>query len=261
MRHRVLFGVFLLLGGMLAAGAVQAQTSPPQNAAPAASLTLASLAGRYEGSAVTPEGAQTFVADLKVENDVITGVITTQHSVVTITRGSVAGDKFTLTIDMDGAPGSMSGAVKDGRFEGQWTVGEDSGTFTMKKVAASAGSPGAAGPAAATAQKPGGAAAPAGADPLTGDWDAVMDVGGNQFPFVLSIKLDGQKATGQMSSERGAVPFEGTWTDGTLRLSFVGGPNGIVISMTATFVEGKLAGTFSIGDGQMTGGWAAAKRK
>ena len=160
---------------------------------------------------------------------------------MTITGGSVAGDKFTLAVDMDGAPGSMSGAVKDGRFEGQWTIGEDSGTFTMKKVAARPDPPRAAGPAAATAQKPGGAAAPApaGADPLTGDWDAVMDVGGNQFPFVLSIKLDGQKATGQMSSERGAVPFDGTWTDGTLRLSFVGGPNGIVISMTGDVRRGE----------------------
>jgi hypothetical protein len=35
----------------------------------------------------------------------------------------------------------------------------------------------------------------------------------------------------------------------------------MMISMTGTFVEGKLAGTFSIADGQMTGGWAAARRK
>lgn len=264
MRRRVLLGFWQVSVGVLLAAGAQAQTKPASApAAVPAPLTAATFAGRYEGSAVTPNGVETFVAEFKLEKGVITGTITTATTVVNVTGGSVAGDKFSLTIEIGGEPGTIAGAVKDGKYEGQWASGAESGAFTMKKVADASAAPAVAPAAPApAAPKPAVPASPsvAGADPLTGDWDAVIDAGGNQMPFVLSLKLDGQKVTGQLSSDMGTIPFEGTWVNGTLNFAF-SGPNGMPIAMAATVVEGKLAGTFSIADGQMTGGWAAAKRK
>jgi hypothetical protein len=241
----MLLAVAVLVTGLGAAGMAVAQSTPQQTPEPAsAPLTLGSLAGRYEGSTVSPEGPEAFVADLKVADDVITGVVTTSRRVITVTRGTISGDRYSLVIDLSGLPGSITGALKDGVFTGQWAIGESSGAFTMKKAAATAAAP-----------------ATAGADPLTGTWDAMLDMGGNQMPFWLSLKLDGRKVTGQVgSAERGTTALEGTWANGTLDFAFTMG-DGMRISMSATISDEKLAGTMKIGDGQTGGGWAAARRK
>jgi hypothetical protein len=247
MRYRNLLAVVVFVTGLAAAGTALAQTMPQQKPEPASpSPTLASLAGRYEGSTVSPDGPETFVADLKVADGAISGVITTTRRVITVTGGTVAGDRYIMAINLEGTPGSITGGLKDGTFTGQWTIGENNGTFTMKKAAATSAT---AGPAAA------------GANSLNGDWDAVLDMGGNQMPFWLSLKLDGQKVTGQVgSAERGTTALEGTWANGTLDFAFTMA-DGMRISMSATFSDGKLAGTMKLGDGQTAGGWAAARRR
>jgi len=264
MRRRALLGVSLLLVSVLAAGGAQAQTKPAADQAQATAPPAAqTVAGKYEGTAVSPDGPMSITAELKVDNGVVTGAIATPQGPVIITSGSIAGDKFTFGLDMGGLIGSASGTYKDGKFEGEWVLGEQSGTITMAKVGEAGAAPAAALPGAAAPAQPAAAAAPpaAAGDPLTGDWDALIDFGGNQMPFTLSMKLDGQKVTGQMSSDMGgSVPFEGTWTNGTLTFGITG-PSGGAIVMAATLTEGRLAGTFTAGNGQFTGGWAAAKRK
>jgi hypothetical protein len=247
MKHRILLVVSVLVTGLGAAGTGVAQTMPQPKPKPAAAApTLAGLAGRYEGSTVSPDGLETFVAELKTADGAISGVVTTSRRVINVTGGTVSGDRYNLVIDLDGTPGSITGSLNDGTFTGQWAIGENSAAFTMKKAAATA---------TATA------AAAAGADSPVGDWDAVLDMGGNQTPFWLSLKLDGQKVTGQVgSAERGVTLLEGTWANGTLDFAFTMS-DGMRISMSATLTDGRLAGTMKVGDGQMSGGWAAARRK
>jgi hypothetical protein len=245
MKHRIPLAVIVLLAGLGAARTGVAQTMPQSPPEPAsAALRLENLAGRYKGSTVSPDGLETFVADLKVESGAVTGVIKTTLRVITVTSGNVSGDRYDLAIDLDGTPGSITGSLKEGTFAGQWAIGENSGRFTMQRAAATA-------PTGATTS----------GDSPTGDWDAVLDMGGNQTPFWLSLKLDGQKVTGQVgSAERGATALEGTWANGTLDFAFTMS-DGMRISMSATMTDGKLAGTMKVGDGQITGGWAAARRK
>jgi hypothetical protein len=255
--------MFAVLVTLVAAASSQAQTQPAaQPAQAAAPSTPADVAGRYAGTFVAPDGPLPITAELKVESGVITGSIQAPTRAMSITGGGVTGEKFSLTIQMGGAAGSIAGSFKDGKFDGRWSQGVQGGAFTLARLGpGGAAAPGTAG-AAAEAAKPPAAPAPdsAATDPLTGDWDAILDAGGNQMPFLLSIKLDGEKVTGQLASDMGTAPFEGTWTSGALSFAF-SGPNGMAVSMSATIVDGKLAGTFSIADGQMTGGWAAAKRK
>ncbi len=265
MRRRQLKGIVLLSMGILLAARAQAQTKPAPSPAPAKAAP-ATFGGRYEGTAVTPNGTEAFGAEFKVENGLITGSITTPSASVTVTGGTVTADTFVFSIELDGDDGAITGTIKDGQFTGEWVIGSMGGSFTMKKAEAAA--PAAAAPTATPAPPAAPAPTPApsqpvvppAADPISGDWDAVIDVGGNQMPFVISIKLDGQKVAGQLGSEMGTFPFEGTWVNGALNFAF-NGPSGGAVSMAATIVDGKLAGTFSMADGQFTGGWAAAKRK
>ena len=90
---------------------------------------------------------------------------------------------------------------------------------------------------------PAAAAAPAPAEPvpvnLNGQWEAVADANGQPFPFLLTLKVDGENVTGSSSSQLGESTIKsGTWKDGKLVLQLEG-QNGI-ITMSATVVEGKL---------------------
>jgi hypothetical protein len=94
---------------------------------------------------------------------------------------------------------------------------------------------------------------------LSGDWDAVADANGQPFPFALTLKVEGEKVTGGSSSQLGESTLkDGVWKDG--HLSFVlEGQNG-AISMTATVVDGKLAGEFDYA-GQLQGKWVAVRKQ
>lgn len=244
MWRRVLVGL-VMVGWMLAAAGAEAQTAAAQTgSSPQASLQ--SVAGRYEGTATTEYGPSTVTGDLRVSDGVLTGSLASSFGPLTVTGGSLTGEAIVLNVDMDGRAGTVSGLFRGGKIEGQWALGADSGSFSMAKVAETAAAPAAG-------------AAASGADPLTGDWNAVMDVAGNQRAFTISMKLDGEKVTGQIGSEQGSVPLDGGWANGTLTLS-VSLPNG-AFTMTGTFDEAKLVGTFSFGDAQFTGGWAAERRK
>ena len=252
MLRRVVMG-FGVLAWLSVGSSIQAQVTAPPSQAP-----LQSLAGRYEGNAATEYGPTVVTANIRVSNGVITGSMTSTYGPLKITGGSLTGEALLLTLDMNGNGGSVSALYSGGKIAGQWTVGSDSGNFTMAKVAE---------PGAASATDPAGPAhtaagvspAASGGDPLTGDWNAAVDAGGNQTAFTISMKLDGEKVAGQIGTERGSVPFEGSWTNGTLSLS-VSMPNG-AITMTATLSEGRLVGTLTAGGGQFTGGWAAERRK
>ncbi|HET7286153.1 MAG TPA: hypothetical protein VFI71_01745, partial [Pyrinomonadaceae bacterium] len=115
-------------------------------------------------------------------------------------------------------------------------------------------------PAAAAPAAP--AAAPAAAAPaavnLNGQWDAVADANGQPFPFLLVLKVEGDKVTGSSSSQLGeSVMKEGSWKDGKLVFQLEG-QNG-TISMSATVIEGKLSGEFDYA-GQLQGKWVAVKK-
>jgi hypothetical protein len=93
---------------------------------------------------------------------------------------------------------------------------------------------------------------------LNGDWEAVADANGQPFPFLLTLKIEGERVTGGSSSQLGEASIkEGVWKDG--KLSFqLEGTNG-TITMSATVVEGKLSGEFDYA-GQLSGKWVAVRK-
>jgi hypothetical protein len=87
------------------------------------------------------------------------------------------------------------------KLTGDWVRGADKGTVELKKAAAEVFT----------------------AEMLNGEWDAVADAQGQPFPFLLTLKVDGEKVTGTSSSQLGTSPItSGTWKDGKLAIVLEG---------------------------------------
>jgi len=186
------------------------------------------VTGTYEGTVKMPGAPEGKVSiELKSEGGKITGQA--QHGPKTVPITDAKLENGTLTLQFD----------KDHKYvakvDGDKLVGEVSdGTtkfpleLTKVKPAPAAAAPAAAAPAALN---------------LNGQWDGVADAQGQPFPFLLTLKVEGETVTGSSSSQLGeSVLKEGSWKDGKLAFQLEG-QNG-TISMTATVVEGKLSGEF-----------------
>ncbi len=221
------------------------------------------LAGTYQGTATSPSGDMTVSVTLKYEKGAFSGTIEhPEGPAIPITGGTLTEDRLVLTIDMGGAPGTITCTVKDpARVEGTWSMADASGTVALTRAAAdgakpAADKPAAAAPAAgATGEKP----AAAGADPISGQWDGVTGNSDMSVPFTMRLKLDGEKVSGDISSDQGSAPLSvGTWKNGALNLSFELSSAG-TITMVGSIQEGKLVGSLDVG-GQMQMQWAAVKK-
>jgi hypothetical protein len=237
---------------------------PTRTAKPAQTPAAAKggVGGRYEGMIDTPQGPENGSLELRTEAGAVKGTLSTpSYPGLPVTGGTLTGDQLVVTFLVEDMEGTLRGTVKGEQIEGTWVVEDNSGAFSLKKVAAAAtpaATPAVTPAPAAEGKAAGAPVAPAG-DPLSGTWDAVAEAGGGTYPFTLSITLAGEKVTGSVTSEMGTSPIEGTWTNGTLSFAFAM-PDGAGIVMAATLAEGKLSGSLTMGT-EVTGGWAASKRK
>jgi hypothetical protein len=240
----VLVAVFLGASALLAQA--PAQTGP------------AAVAGKFKGTATTPDGDVNVIADLTYEGGRFGGVMQSDSGPLTVNGGTLEGDKLTLTGELQGNPIVISGTFKDGKFTGQWLMGEQTGAVVLVK---DTGAPAAA-TTAAVAAAPAAAVVPAAAgaaDDLSGDWDGIVDMGDQPQSFSLKLKTEGEKLAGEIGSPAGLLPLEnGKWANGALTATF--SFNGSPVTMTGALKEGKLVGIFDIG-GQGQIGWAAIKVK
>ena len=207
-----------------------------------AALAQDTVSGTYEGALKNTGGADEKVSlELKNDGGKISGRMKKGDMAMDIAEGSLTESKLSLKLK----DGMINAVVAGDKITGDWASGNKKGTLDLKKVVpASAAS-------AATA-------APATAVNLTGQWDAVADAQGQPFPFLLILKIDGENVTGSSSSQLGESTIKnGSWKDGKLMFDLEG-QNG-TINMSATVVEGKLAGQFDYA-GQLQGKWVAVKK-
>ena len=198
------------------------------------------VTGTYEGMVKIPNGSeQKLSLELKSEGTKVTGQAKHGDKTIAITDGKF--ENGTLTLVFDSKDHTFVGKVVGDKIIGEAGDGAEKIPLELKKVA----------PAAA-------AAAPAAdAVNLSGQWDAVADANGQPFPFLLTLKVDGETVTGGSSSQLGDAAVKGTWKDGKLVFQ-VEGQNG-TISMSATVVDGKLTGEFDYA-GQLQGKWVAVRK-
>ncbi len=203
------------------------------------------LTGTYEGMVKMPGAPEGKVSiELKSEGGKITGRAIHGPKTIEITEAKLENGTLTLRFDKDHA---FVGKVDGDKLIGEVSDGATKFPIELTKAM----------PAAVTPATPAAAAAPAAVN-LNGQWDGVADANGQPFPFLLTLKVEGDKVTGNSSSQLGeSVVKDGTWKDGKLVFSLEG-QNG-VISMSATVIEGKLSGDFDYA-GQLQGRWVAVKK-
>lgn len=198
------------------------------------------LSGKYEGTAKSAGSPDAQIAlELKNENGKISGHATHGPATLDISEGTLADGKLTIKFAGAAKDGVLTLKVEGDKLTGEWVDGSHRMTVELKKAVA----------AVAAAAPP---------VNLSGQWDAVADAQGQPFPFLLTLKLDGEKVTGSSSSQLGDSNISsGTWKEGKLYFQLEGS-NG-VITMSATVVDGKLSGEFDFA-GQLQGKWVAVKK-
>jgi len=203
------------------------------------------VTGTYEGMVKVPNGTeQKLSLELKSEGTKVTGFAKHGDKKIDITEGKF--ENGTLTLVFDSKDHTFVGKVDGDKITGEAGDGAQKIPLELKKMT----------PAAEAA--PATPAAPAaGAFNLTGQWDAVADANGQPFPFLLTLKADGETVTGGSSSQLGEATLKGTWKDGKLVIQ-VDGQNG-TINMSATIIDGKLSGEYDY-SGQLQGKWVAVKK-
>jgi hypothetical protein len=206
------------------------------------------LSGTYEAMVKVPNRGETKVTlELKTEGGKISGRAIHGPKTLDLTEGKL--EDGTLTLNF-GAGRSIVAKVDGDKLVGEAVDGPEKIPVEFKKIT----------PAAAAAAPPSSTAAEAPAAPfkLDGEWEAVADANGQPFPFVLTLKLDGETVSGSSSSQLGDAAIKsGSWKDGKLAFQLEG-QNGVV-TMSGTVVDGKLSGEFDFA-GQLSGRWVAVKK-
>jgi hypothetical protein len=207
----------------------------------AVAQTPANISGTYEAMVKRP-GATTeekVSLELKHDGGKITGHATHGTMRVEVTDAKLENDALTLNFGKDAM---FVGKVDGDKLVGNLMHGTEKVPVELKKVTAAA---------AATA-------APAGAVNLNGQWEAVADANGQPFPFLLTLKIDGESVSGGSSSQLGEAQLKnGAWKNGQLSFQLEGSSG--TISMSATVIDGKLSGEFDY-SGQLQGKWVAVKK-
>jgi hypothetical protein len=193
-----------------------------------------SFSGKYEGTFKDENGGEKKMGlNLMEDSGKYSGTLTTPNGSFKILKGQVANGVLTLDIEK---PGGGSGVMSFRRIgevlTATFTEAGKNLTVDLKKAAA---------------------------DEISGEWDAVADAQGQAVPFILSLKVDGDKVTGSSNSQLGTATISnGSWKDGKLNFVLEGGSG--QITMMATIIDGKLSGDFDFA-GQMSGKWVAQKKK
>jgi opacity protein-like surface antigen len=223
------------------------------SAVSAAALVQDKVSGKYKGIAKSEAmGDLPITVDLKKDaTGKLSGAIETAQGTAPITGGTIneATGAVKLTFDAGGTEGTVTATFKDGVISGKWDLGGMGGPLELKKDGAMA----APAPSTPTAPATGGAVAAIG-----GDWDCSADVMGQAMPFTLKLKQEGDKITGESSSDQGTTPITNGKVMGNKLTFSLETPQG-AIGFTAELKEGKLVGKYDFA-GQMTGDWSGKKK-
>lgn len=213
--------------------------------------TVDQFVGNYKGTAKGPEGDVALTLEIKSDKGKISGRLITPKGEEALTSGEVVVSKLTIKLGSGSGANQLVLQLRDDKAVGEWKTGGQTRAVEFRKVLPDTET------TAAEVAKP--VTAPSTTEALSGEWEAAADVQGQAFPFALSLKVEGDKVTGESSSQLGTSTISsGSWKDGKLAV-VLEGSNG-QIALIATMVDGKLVGDFDYA-GQLSGKWVAVKKK
>lgn len=219
------------------------------------------VAGDWEVTINSPQGATTATASLKQDGEKVSGVLKNQMGELPFEGGTLTGDelKFVFTVNFQGTPIpiTLTGKVKDAAIDGKADFGGMAeGEWTAKRMEATAVANGAAATAAPVA-----AASTTGA---AGKWDVTFKTPQGDFPAVATLTSDGSKLEGTVGSALGEAPVSGTLDGMAVTLTLVvNNPQGggtMNVSMTGQLQGDTMTGMADVsGMGQME--WSAKRSR
>jgi len=197
-----------------------------------------SVVGKYVGTAKSADSANAEITlELTKNGDKITGFAMHSQTRLEVSEGSLSEGKLILKFGPDAKLGTLTAKIDGVNLTGEWTSGSQKLTVDLKRVGEST---------TGTSVN------------LNGQWEGVADAEGQPFPFLLTLKIDGEKVTGSSSSQLGEAQISiGSWKDGKLNFQLEGGSG--VIVMSAVVIDGKLSGDFDYA-GQAQGKWVAVRK-
>lgn len=230
-------------------------------AAPA--FAQANVAGDWDVTLNSPQGATTIHATLKQDGEKVSGVLKSAMGELPFDDGKLVGSDLTIafSVPFQGTPllitltGKVADTAIDGRADfGGMAEGEWSAKRPDANAAANGDAPAAAAPAATTASVGG----------IVGKWDVTFKTPQGDFPATVTIINDAGKLSGTVSSQLGDAPISGTLDGASVKLLLVANnPQGGTMNVSMT---GEMQGDAIVngmadvsGMGQME--WSARRAK
>jgi hypothetical protein len=221
-----------------------------------------SVAGAWELTVDSPQGANTSTLTLKQDGDKLTGDLASAMGSTPITGTCSAGAiAVTANLDVQGTTLQLgiNGKVDADTMTGSVKVG-DFGEFPFTAKRAGATPAAASAPAAPAARA---AAVPGSATDATGKWDIVISLEGvGEFPVQADFRQEGTKLTGTFNGPTGEVTLQGTMTGSSLKMEFeVETPQGkMPIVMTGDLSTEGLTGKATVA-GMGEANWKGTRAK
>jgi hypothetical protein len=184
------------------------------------------VAGNWDVTINSPQGANTSLVVFKQDGDKVSGVLKGRGGELPFEGGTLTGNdlKFSFTINTQGMalPITLTGKVSGDTMTGKADFGGFAeGDWTAKRASATAD----AAPAstastttATTTTAPAAASSTAGAN---GKWDVLLVTPGGEFPATATLTDTAGKISGTFASQLGEVAVSGTLEGKALKMTMV----------------------------------------
>jgi hypothetical protein len=184
-----------------------------------------SVAGNWDVTINSPQGANTSLVVFKQDGDKVSGVLKGRGGELPFEGGTLTGNdlKFSFTINTQGMalPITLTGKVEGETMSGKADFGGFAeGDWTAKRASATAD----AAPATTTTAPATTTTAPAAASSTGGaggKWDVLLVTPGGEFPATASLTDTAGKITGTFASQMGEVAVTGTVEGKALKMTMV----------------------------------------
>jgi len=184
------------------------------------------VAGNWDVTINSPQGANTSLVVFKQDGDKVSGVLKGRGGELPFEGGTLTGNdlKFSFTINTQGMAlpitltGKVSGDTMTGKAdfggfaEGDWTAKRASATSDAAPASTASTT------TATTTTAPAAASSTAGAN---GKWDVLLVTPGGEFPATATLTDTAGKISGTFASQMGEVAVTGTVEGKALKMTMV----------------------------------------
>jgi hypothetical protein len=185
------------------------------------------VAGNWDVTINSPQGANTSLVVFKQDGDKVSGVLKGRGGELPFEGGTLTGNdlKFSFTINTQGMalPITLTGKVEGDTMSGKADFGGFAeGDWTAKRASATADAAPATPPPAATTTAPAAASSPPGSTTgANGKWDVLLVTPGGEFPATATLTDTAGKISGTFASQMGEVAVTGTLEGKALKMTMV----------------------------------------